>query len=186
MTIGWIILINWQMAAASTVYLCGALIQGLVVLSHPSYIAKPWHGMLIFWAILAFCVIFNTVIGSLLPRVESFGLVLHMVGFVAVIVPLVYLAPHRDAHFVFTTFENNGNWPTQGLSFMVGLSGNIFTLLGQCQSILHLTQQLILLAGLDGAVHVWYPSLHLFRETLTRASKADLFGRCRKRSTTLQ
>ena len=41
------------------------------------------------------------------------------------------LAPNKaSAHDVFTQFSNGGGWPTQGLSFFVGLVGNVFAMFG--------------------------------------------------------
>ena len=73
----------------------------------------------------------NAVIGRLLPRVEGFILVVHVLGFFAVILPLIFFGPHEDATEVFTTFLNKGNMPTNGLSFMVGIVGTAFPFLGK-------------------------------------------------------
>lgn len=37
---------------------------------------------------------------------------------------------------MFTEFSNGGGWPTQGLSFFVGLVGNVFAMFG-CDSAVH-------------------------------------------------
>ena len=66
----------------------------------------------------------------MLPKFEGFILVLHILGFFCVLIPLVYLSEHTSAHDVFTQFLNTGNWPTQGLSFFVGLIGMGFSFLG--------------------------------------------------------
>ena len=68
--------------------------------------------------------------GSALSKIESLCLVVYICGFFAVLVPLVWMAPHGDAVDVFQTFQNEGGWPTQGLSFMVGLSYAAFDFLG--------------------------------------------------------
>ncbi|KAI9695991.1 MAG: hypothetical protein M1820_008332 [Bogoriella megaspora] len=47
------------------------------------------------------------------------------------------LGPHQDASYVFKSFQNGGNWPTQGLSCMVGLVGSVWSFVGA-----------------DGAVHM--------------------------------
>ena len=74
--------------------------------------------------------VFTTVLGPALPKIESALFILYILGFFGVLIPLVWLAPHGSAQDVFTTFINGGNWPTQGLSFFVGLSGNAFAFLG--------------------------------------------------------
>ena len=83
--------------------------------------------MLLFWAVLFFAVFVNCFTSQALARLERFILILHLVGFLAILVPLVCLGPHGDAS-VFTTFLNEGAWPTQSLSFFVGLPAAVFSL----------------------------------------------------------
>ena len=97
----------------------------------PSYNPKLWHGTLLCYAVLLVCVIINTLAGTKLPRIEIVLLVVYILSFFGIIVPLVYLAPHGNAHDVFATFLNLGDWDTQALSFFVGLSGNAFAFLGK-------------------------------------------------------
>ena len=79
---------------------------------------------------LAISIFTTTVVGTVLPKIESILLVIYILGFFGVLVPLVYLGPHGNARDVFTTFINDGGWSSQGLSFFVGISGNAFAFLG--------------------------------------------------------
>lgn len=54
-------------------------------------------------------------------------LMLHIFGVFAILIPLAVLAPKRDNDFVFEQFENLGEYPSQGLSFMVGIVGMLWT-----------------------------------------------------------
>lgn len=45
-----------------------------------------------FWAAVLASVLINTVIGELLPLTETFMLVIHILGFFAVLIPLVYVS----------------------------------------------------------------------------------------------
>ena len=128
---GWLTVGGWQAAVASGGFLTGTLIQGLIALTVPSYNPKSWHGTLLFWAVIFFAVFINTIVSSLLPKFEGLILILHIIGFFAILIPLVYLGPHGSADEVFTTFLNGGGWPTQGLSFFVGLIGNVFAFVGK-------------------------------------------------------
>ena len=67
-------------------------------------------------------------------------MILHVVGFFAVLVPMIYLAAHSDASVIFTTFRNEGGWPTQGLAFMTILSGAVFDFLGS-DSVIHMAEE---------------------------------------------
>ncbi len=101
-------------------------------MTHPSYDPKPWHAVLLFWAAIGSAGFVNAVIGRLLPRVEGFILVVHILGFFAVILPLIFFGAHQDASEIFSTFLNKGKLPTKGLSFMVGLVGTAYPFLGKC------------------------------------------------------
>ena len=72
--------------------------------------------------------------------VEGSILVLHVVGFFAIIIPLWILAPRNSAKKVFTEFENLGGWSSQGLSFLVGLLSPIYALLG-VDSAVHMSEE---------------------------------------------
>lgn len=128
---GWLTVAGWQALVASGAYLCATLIQALIILNHPSYNFQAWHGTLLFWAVLVVAVLVNTVVSSMLPKIEGLILILHILGFFAVLIPLVYMSPSKgSAKDVFTVFLNQGGWSSQGLSFFIGLMGSVFSFLG--------------------------------------------------------
>lgn len=120
----------WQATVASASALIGQMIQGLMVLNYPDYPFERWHGTLLFYAVMLVAVMFNTVLASQLPNIERLILVFHIVGFFAILIPLVIVAPHGSAHDVFTQFLNGGGYQTQGLSFFVGIAGAVFAFVG--------------------------------------------------------
>lgn len=128
---------GWQATLASVYYLAGAQIQGLITLTTPAYNPHPWHTVLLFWASMVFTIFMNTIVGRFLPKFEASILIIHILGFFAILLPLVVLGSHQDASEVFNTFLNTGDWPTQGLSFMIGLIGSVYTF-----------------TGADGAIHM--------------------------------
>ena len=107
------------------------MIQGLIALNFPTYDFQLWHGTLLLWAVVLIAVLFNTIIVRALPQIEGLILILHVLGFFAVLIPLVYITPHETAEHVFTTFLNEGNWPSQGISFIIGHLGMVFAFLGK-------------------------------------------------------
>ncbi|KAL8811645.1 MAG: hypothetical protein Q9223_007490 [Gallowayella weberi] len=113
----------------------------LIVLNNPGYNAERWQGTLLMWAIVCVAVLVNTVISSLLPKLECVILFIHVLGFFAIMIPLVYMAPHGSASDVFTMFINEGGWKTTGLSFFVGLYGNVFAFLGTDAAI-HMSEEI--------------------------------------------
>ena len=100
----------------------------------PNYVPRLWHATLLLYGALAISIFTTTVVGTVLPRIESMLLVIYILGFFGVLVPLVYLGPHGNAREVFTTFLNHGGWSSQSLSFFVGIPGNAFAFLGQISS----------------------------------------------------
>ena len=131
---GWLCVAGWQGSVASGAYLTGTMMQGLIALCNPSYEPKPWQSTLLFWAVLAFCFGINAIISSWLPKFEGLILILHITGFFAILIPLVVLGPHGNAAGVFNSFANGGGFPSQGLSFFVGMIGNVFAFVGTSDS----------------------------------------------------
>ena len=101
------------------------------MLNNPDYEPQRWQGTLLFYMMIFISVIFNTWLVRYLPKIEGLVLIIHVAGFFGVLIPLVYLAPHGSAKDVFTVFANAGDWPTQGLSFFVGIVTGVYAFLGQ-------------------------------------------------------
>jgi choline transport protein len=112
------------------------MIQGLLILNNPHYEPQRYHGTLFAWAVIAGSVFVNTVVAGLLPLLEGIILFVHVLGFIAIIIALLYLSPHGSADDVFFRSLNEGRWPTQGLSYCVGFIGNVATFVGKCSDIL--------------------------------------------------
>lgn len=148
-------MIGWQAIVASGCYLCASLIQGLITLGNASYVPTAWQLMLLYWAILVVSLSVNTFISHQLPNIESLILVLHTFGFFAILIPMLYFGPHGSAKEVFTSFTNGGEWPTDGISFLIGALGPCFSLLGTYKENSTRLQLLIVkMVGADSAVHV--------------------------------
>ena len=129
--LGWLTCAGWQAAVTTCGFFTGTLIQGMIVENNPTYDYQRWQGTLLTWAAILLAVIFNTVISRALPKIEGLILVLHVLGFIAVLIPLVYLAPHSSPSEVFTIFLDGGGWDSQGLSFFIGLVGNATAFIGK-------------------------------------------------------
>lgn len=121
---------GWQTGLASIAFISGTLIQGLLVLNNPNYIYERWHGTLFVIAIITFAIIFNTFLAGRLPMIERLVLIIHLLGFFAIVITLWILAPRNSAKAVFTEFSNAGGWSSTGLSVMVGVLSPIYALLG--------------------------------------------------------
>ncbi|KAK8079403.1 hypothetical protein PG997_007221 [Apiospora hydei] len=138
---GWMCVLAWQTFVASTCYIAGTQIQGLLVLNYATYEPHPWHGTLLAIALAAFGVFFNIVLARKLPLVEAGLLSIHVLGFIAILVTLWVLAPRSPASEVFTTFNDGGGWGSLGLSTMIGINAGIIPLLG-ADAAVHMSEEL--------------------------------------------
>ena len=105
------------------------MIQALLILNYPTYNPQRWQGTLLLYAVLFFALFFNTYLGRHLPKVEAMVLIIHIVGFFAIMITLTYLAPHGDASDVFSLFLSNGGYD-KGTAFFVGLITTTFAFIG--------------------------------------------------------
>jgi len=126
---GWQSVLSWQACLASAAYLGGTIIQGLFVLNYPSYNFQRWHGTLLLYAVVLLAMLFNTYLAKHLPKVEGTVLILHIVGFFAILITLTYLAPHGNAHDVFVKYLSLGGY-SDGTAFFVGLITTVFAFIG--------------------------------------------------------
>jgi choline transport protein len=104
------------------------MIQSLAALNNPSYNPRDWKALLIMYGCIVLSLLVNTAVSSFLPAIEG---AIHIVGFFAILIPVVYLAPvHNSPASVFNLFLNEGDWPSQGLSFFLGMISTVFIFLG--------------------------------------------------------
>ncbi|ORY18373.1 putative GABA permease [Clohesyomyces aquaticus] len=138
---GWLTVCGWQGGLTSAFLLTGNMLQALIALNQRTYVPHPWHALLIMYAIIALAALFNTLISNFLPAIEGAILILHVVGFFAIMIPVVYLAPeHNSASEVFQLFMNEGGWSTQGVSFCLGIISSVFIFLG-ADSVFHMAEE---------------------------------------------
>lgn len=89
---GWLVIAGWEAILAGGGYLTGTMIVALIQLNHPTYVPQLWHGTLLFWATIAYALFVNTLLGSTLPKIELLMLIIHVVGFFAILIPLVVVS----------------------------------------------------------------------------------------------
>ena len=138
--IGWLTSLAWVATVATECIFAGTIIQGMIILDNPDYVGTKWQGTLLAWLVIAVAVFINVVIPGLLPTFESFILVFHLAGFVAIMAVLWVFSPHGTVSSVFATSLNEGGWPTQGLSYCVGFLGNVATFVGADASV-HMAEE---------------------------------------------
>lgn len=127
---GWLCVLGWQVNIGSGSYLVGLQIQGLIILNDDSYVPKQWHGTLFVIAVATVAIVFNTFFARKLPLIEGIMLLLHVVGFFAILIPLWVFAPHVPASTVFGEFSYETGWSSTGTACLVGIIGPLYSLLG--------------------------------------------------------
>ncbi|KAI0397609.1 amino acid/polyamine transporter I [Xylariaceae sp. FL0594] len=139
---GWLTSLAWIATLAVGSIFTGTIIQGLIILNYPdTYTPQKYHGAFLAWAVIAVSIFVNTVVAGLLPLLEGLILLVHVLGFVAILIVLVYLSPHGTAQDVFFRTLNEGHWPSQSLSFFVGFIGNVATFVG-ADAAVHMAEEI--------------------------------------------
>ena len=87
----------------------------------PSSIHERRHGTLILFAALFCCVMVNMLLGPVLPRIETFALMLHITGFSAILIPLVVMALEGSTSSVLPQLIDVVGWDSNGLAWFIGL-----------------------------------------------------------------
>lgn len=130
---GWMSTLSWQAGNASGSFLTGTIIQGLITINNPNYQPTNWQGTLLVFAMVSLVFVSNIWGARTVPGAQTFLLVVHVGGFLAILIVLWALAPKTPAKVVFTQFSNGGRWSSMGLSLMIGQISAIFGL--TCRSI---------------------------------------------------
>ncbi|KAK3071925.1 hypothetical protein LTR53_007771 [Teratosphaeriaceae sp. CCFEE 6253] len=117
---GWMSTLSWQAGTASGPFLVGTIIQSMIYVNDPTYSGTNWQGTLFVWAITLVVYVCNVWGGRAMPVFQNLMLILHVFGFLTIIVCIWVLAPRNSAIVVFTQFTNGGGWSSMGLALMVG------------------------------------------------------------------
>ena len=64
-------------------------------MNNPGYSPTQWQGTLLYWALMGLAIIVNLYSSTILPKLEFFILALHILGFFAFLIPMVYVCFSR-------------------------------------------------------------------------------------------
>lgn len=118
--VGWLSVIGWQSGVAVTAYTSAGLILEMAALNNPTFSPTLWHQTLATMAVVVFAFLSNTIGAKYLPLIEQVVLVLHILGFLAFLIPLWVVAPKAPASEVFGSFQNFGGWSSIGAACVIG------------------------------------------------------------------
>ncbi|KAK4546636.1 hypothetical protein LTR36_001853 [Oleoguttula mirabilis] len=119
-TTGWLSVMSYQAGNASGFFLAGTIVQCLAMVNYPSYEAPNWQSTMCVLGVVIVSGVFNIWLSNFFPMLNNISMVLHIMGFVAVVVVLWVLAPHAPIDQVLLNFTNEGGWSSMGTSLMVG------------------------------------------------------------------
>lgn len=127
---GWIATLGWMANVAAGAYFAATMIQSITAQSNPSYDPHRWQGTLLIFAVMVVVFLVNSIGTRLISIAEGFILVLHLSGFLAILVPLLYFSEKGTSREVWGTFSNQGGWDSNGLAWFVGLISANLPLIG--------------------------------------------------------
>ena len=128
---GWISIGGQIVLTASAAFAAGLQTQGLIILdASESYVPQRYQGMLLYWLILLYAAALNIWGLRMLPHVNLLSGVVHVLGFVVIVIVLGVTAEKNTASFVFTEVNNLSGWSNQGVSWLVGLLSTVYPFLG--------------------------------------------------------
>lgn len=127
---GWINVGGQIVLTASAAFAAGLQTQALIILNDDSYIPARWQGLLLYWAILVYAAAINIWGSRLLPTANLLSGVLHITGFLAILIVLGVMSPKNNTDFVFFEVSNSSGWTNDGVSWLVGLLSAVYPLLG--------------------------------------------------------
>ncbi|KAF5020460.1 hypothetical protein F66182_7539 [Fusarium sp. NRRL 66182] len=146
---GWISIGGQVVLTSSAAFAAGLQTQSLIIVNDGSYAPQRWQGMLFYWAVLVYSLVLNIWGHKLLPTTNTVSGrcfrpvqlvhvfanhlctgIIHVVGFVTILIVLGVMAPKNSASFVFTEFTNYSGWGNDGVSWLVGLLSAVYPFLG--------------------------------------------------------
>ena len=127
---GWITVFARISLYASTSFMAGQVVQGLIVLNIDGYSPLQWQGTLIYWGILLLTTVVNVLGIRKFPHIETVAFIFLICLFFCFLVPLVYLTPQSTPQFVFTDYENSSGWDNDGVVWFLGLLNAAYAFVG--------------------------------------------------------
>lgn len=116
--VGWLGVLGWQSFLTAVCFGTGTVIQGLIVLHHPSYTAPAWQGVLLTIMVVTMSYAANILLLRRLPYVEAVVLVVRFASIVLAYVALGSL-PRGNTRAIVTKL-GTGGWLNPGMNILVG------------------------------------------------------------------
>ncbi|KAH6974398.1 amino acid permease [Ilyonectria sp. MPI-CAGE-AT-0026] len=138
---GWVSIGGQLVFSASAAFAAGLEVQGLIIMNRSQYEPTRWHGMLLYWAILAYSCVANVWGIKLLPHTNMAAGVIHVAGFMGTVITILVMSDKNPSSFVFVESENSSGWSNDAVSWLVGLLSAVYPFLGY-DAACHLAEEL--------------------------------------------
>lgn len=102
------------------IFLAGSLVQTIILINNENYAFPSWQGTLLAFASMLVAFGGSVYGAKILPYWQTAVFAVHVLGFLAYIVPVWVNAPKASHRQVWAEFQNEGGWSSIGLSLMVG------------------------------------------------------------------
>lgn len=134
---GWLLTLAWITFLGSCGVIIGNTIKYCILVYHPDSPAanSQWLPTVLALIVLVGGAFFNIHLAKKFPMIEGIMLVIHLAGWVAVIVTLWTTSPRGNTHDVIFTFTNPGGWPNAGVASLIGVLTPFSSLFGYDSSV---------------------------------------------------
>jgi choline transport protein len=92
---GWMSTLSWQAGTASGPFLVGTLIQASATVMYPGYVSTSWQGTLMVIAVTILVWALNVYGSKAMPLFQNVMLMVHVFGFLAIIIVFWTLNPRN-------------------------------------------------------------------------------------------
>lgn len=135
-------MVSWQSMVVIECYAISDIIQAMILVLDPAYVATRWRGTLLTIAAALVVSTFNIVLASHLSWCEGVFATVHFFAFVPIAVGMIIMAPKPSAADVFLHFtQTDGEWPKTSIALFVGQVSNLFVMLGS-DGVAHLAEEI--------------------------------------------
>jgi len=128
------------------------LLESLISLNNPSYVAQGWHTALLVIAMCSIQGAMNMYAFKVIPWVEMVAGVLHICLFVVFVVVLAVMGSRHSASFVFTQRNTSSGWKDQFVAFHLGMLTCVWSFTGE--SLFLSCAHMLTITGFDSAIHM--------------------------------
>jgi choline transport protein len=135
-------MVSWQSMVVIQCYAISDIIQAMILVADPTYVATRWRGTLLTMAAAFVVSAFNIILASHLSWCEGVFATVHFFAFVPVLFGLIIMAPKPAASEVFLHISQTaGGWPHASLALFVGHVSNLYTMTGS-DRVAHLAEDI--------------------------------------------